>query len=41
MSDEFRQKLVQLAIGGYPKFRASDFEFIAAIKKADAVGQSL
>ena len=27
MSDEFRLKLVQLAIGGYPKFRASDFEF--------------
>ena len=26
MSDEFRLKLVQLAIGGYPKFRASDFE---------------
>ncbi len=27
MSDKFRLKLVQLAIGGYPKFRASDFEF--------------
>ena len=27
MSDEFRLKLVQIAIGGYPKFRASDFEF--------------
>ncbi len=27
MDDEFRLKLVQLAIAGYPKFRASDFEF--------------
>ena len=25
MSDEFRLKLVQLAIGGYPKFRASPY----------------
>lgn len=27
MDDRFRLKLVQLAIEGYPKFRASDFEF--------------
>ena len=27
MSDELRLKLVRLAIEGYPKFRASDFEF--------------
>ena len=27
MSDELRLKLVRLAIAGYPKFRASDFEF--------------
>lgn len=27
MDDEFRLKLVRLAIAGYPKFRASDFEF--------------
>lgn len=27
MDDEFRLKLVRLAIADYPKFRASDFEF--------------
>lgn len=27
MDDAFRLRLVQLAIAGYPKFRASDFEF--------------
>lgn len=27
MDDKFRLQLVQLAIEGYPKFRASDFEF--------------
>ena len=27
MDDELRLKLVQLAVAGYPKFRASDFEF--------------
>ena len=27
MDDAFRLRLVQLAIDGYPKFRASDFEF--------------
>lgn len=27
MNDAFRLELVQLAIDGYPKFRASDFEF--------------
>ena len=27
MPDAFRLELVQLAIDGYPKFRASDFEF--------------
>lgn len=27
MNDELRLRLVQLAIAGYPKFRASDFEF--------------
>ncbi len=27
MDDEFRLELVRIAIAGYPKFRASDFEF--------------
>lgn len=27
MDDKLRLKLVQLAVAGYPKFRASDFEF--------------
>lgn len=27
LDDEFRLKLVRLAVAGYPKFRASDFEF--------------
>ena len=41
MDDTFRLKLVQLAIEGYPKFKASDIEFNLSRPLASSISRNL